>query len=74
LGFNTLAEPLPPVSPGQLFLLPVLNILLVIASYILSLVYFRQQKNQPMVAVLWSSNSLMALFFLIAVLFILQTE
>jgi hypothetical protein len=74
LGLNTLAEPLPPVSPGQLFLLPVLNILLVIASYILSLVYFRQQKNQPMVAVLWSSNSLMALFFLIAVLFILQTE
>lgn len=73
LGFNTLAEPLPPVSAGQLFLLPVLNLMLIISSYLLSLLYFRQQKNHHMVTVLWGSNSLTALFFLIAVLFILRT-
>jgi len=73
LGFNTLAEPLPPVSAGQLFLLPALNLLMVISSYILSLLYFRQEKNHPMVTVLWSSSSLTAFFFLIAVLLILRT-
>jgi hypothetical protein len=72
LGFDTLGEPLPPVLPGQLFLLPVLNIMMAIASYILSLFYFRLQKDHHMVTVLWSSNALTALFFLIAVLFILR--
>ena len=73
LGFNTQIEPLPPVSPGQLFLLPSLNIVLVVASYLLSLVFFREQKRHPTVVVLWSANVLTALLFLVAVLFILQT-
>ncbi len=73
LGFNALGEPLPPVSPAQLFLLPALNILLVIGTYILSLLYFRRQKDQIMVAVLWGGNALAALLFLIAVLVILRT-
>ena len=72
LGFDPLGQPLPPVTPGQLFLLPTLNLILIIGSYILSLLYFRQQKYHHMVTVLWSSNSLTALFFLIAVLLILR--
>ena len=73
LGFNTVGDPLPPVSPGQLFLLPALNIIFVIASYVLSVFYFRQKKGQQMVAILWSSNALTALVFLAAVLIILRT-
>lgn len=73
LGFNTQIEPLPPVSPGQLFLLPSMNIVLVVVSYLLSLVFFREQKRHPAVYVLWSANVLTAFLFLTAVLFILQT-
>lgn len=71
LGFDAQNLPLPPVSPAQLFLLPVLNLAFVIFSYILSLWYFRMEKNQSLVAVLWSSSALTALLFLVAVLFIL---
>lgn len=73
LGFNTIGDPLPPVSPGQLFLLPALNIIFVIASYVVSLLYFRQKRGQQMVSILWSNNVLTALIFLAAVLFILRT-
>jgi len=73
LGFNQLGEPLPSVSPGQLFLLPALNIIFVIASYVVSLLYFRQKRGQQMVSILWSNNVLTALIFLAAVLFILRT-
>ena len=73
LGFNTIGDPLPTVSPGQLFLLPALNIIFVIASYVLSVFYFRQKRGQQMVAILWSSNALTALVFLAAVLIILRT-
>ena len=71
LGFNAQIEPLPPVSPGQLFLLPAVNIILVISSYVLSLVFFREKKNHQVVYMLWVANVLTALLFLIAVLFIL---
>jgi hypothetical protein len=71
LGFNPQLEPLPPVSPGQLFLLPSVNILFVIASYLLSLVFFREQRKPAVVYMLWVGNVLTALLFLAAVLFII---
>lgn len=71
LGYDSLKEPLPPVSPGQLFLLPILNILMVTASYVLSLFFFREHKKHKMVTVLWVGNVITALLFLTAVLFIL---
>ena len=74
LGFDAVGIPLPPVSPGQLFLLPALNIFLVAASYMLSLLFFRQQPDHPMVSVLWFSNALTSALFLVAVLFILQVS
>lgn len=74
LGFSAQMEPLPPVLPGQLFLLPAINIFLVAASYVLSLFFFREQKRHPVVYVLWGGNVLTALLFLAAVLFILQNS
>jgi len=71
LGYNSLKEPLPPVSPGQLFLLPFINIFMAAASYVLSLFFFREHKEHKMVTVLWAGNVITALLFLTAVLFIL---
>lgn len=71
LGFDAEGQPLPPVSPGQLFLLPSLNILLIVASYLLSLWFYRRDEGHPLITVLWSSTTLTALLFLVAVLFIL---
>jgi hypothetical protein len=74
LGFDASGNPLPPVSPGQLFLLPALNIFLVVASYLLSLLFFRRQTDHPLVSVLWFGNAFTSMLFLIATLFILQTR
>jgi len=74
LGFDASGAPLPPVSPGQLFLLPALNIFLVVASYLLSLLFFRRQADHPLVSVLWFGNVFTSALFLIAALFILQTR
>lgn len=71
LGFDAEAQPLPPVSPVQLFLLPSLNILLIVGSYLVSIWFYRQEENHPFITILWSSTTLTALLFLIAVLFIL---
>lgn len=73
LGFSSSGEPLPPVSAGQLFLLPVVNILLILASYALSLYFFRQSQNHPLIYVLSGSSTFTALLFLVAVYFILKT-
>jgi len=74
LGFDTTGNPLPPVSPAQLFLLPALNIILVAASYMLSLLFFRQQPDHPVVTVLWFGNAFTSALFLIAVLLILRVS
>ena len=74
LGFLPGGEPLPPVSSGQLFLLPVANILLLIASYTLSLFFFRRAEDHPLIYVLWVSSTFTGLLFLAAVYFILQSS
>jgi hypothetical protein len=73
LGFSSSGEPLPPVSAGQLFLLPVVNILLVLAGYAISLYFFRQSEKHPLIYVLSGSSTFTALLFLVAVYFILKT-
>lgn len=73
LGFTVDGLPLPPVSPAQLFLLPSVNILLVAANYVLSMYFFRQAKDHPLVYWLWSINALTSFLFLLAVLLILTT-
>jgi hypothetical protein len=72
LGFSSSGEPLPPVSAGQLFLLPVLNILLALASYAISLYLFRQSEKHPLIYVLSGSSTFTSFLFLAAVYFILK--
>lgn len=74
LGFNAQGQPLDPVSPGSLFLLPALNLIFLVFSYLVSAWLFRTQKNHPLGTILWSSNALTALLFLVAVLFILSAS
>ena len=74
LGFSAAGLPLPPVSPGQLFLLPTVNILLAAANYLLSMYFYRQSADHPMVYWLWSVNALTSLLFLLAVFFILNAS
>ena len=74
LGFDAQGQPFPPVSPAQLFLLPVLNLVLVIATYLVSLWFHRTQKSTPFIHVLWAGSTFTAFLFLIAVLFILAAS
>jgi hypothetical protein len=74
LRYSPTGEPLSPVSAGQLFLLPVANILLLIASYALSLYFFRQSENHPLIYVLWGNSTFTGLLFLAAVYFILKNS
>lgn len=74
LGFDAQGQPLPPVSPAQLFLLPALNLILLIASYIVSVWYYRTKKGHPFVTALWGANAFTAVLFLTAVLFILAAS
>lgn len=74
LGFDAQGQPLPPVAPAQLFLLPVLNLILVIASYLVSLWFYRTKKGHPFVTALWGANTFTASLFLIATLFILAAS
>jgi len=74
LGFDAQGQPLPPVSPAQLFLLPALNLILLIASYMVSVWYYRTKKGHPFVTALWGANAFTAVLFLTAVLFILAAS
>ena len=74
LGFDASGDPLPPVTPGQLFLLPALNIVLVAVSYILSLLFFRRRVDHPVVSVLWFSNAFTSALFLGAVLILIRVS
>jgi uncharacterized BrkB/YihY/UPF0761 family membrane protein len=73
LGFSPDREPLPAMPSGQLFLLPAVNVVLLLASYVLSLYFFRQSEKHPMAYMLWVSSAFTALLFLVAVYFILNT-
>jgi hypothetical protein len=71
LGFSPTKEPLPPVSSSQLFLLPVVNLLLQVAGNLLAMYYYRQDEDHPLMYVLWISGTLTVILFLTAIFFIL---
>jgi hypothetical protein len=72
LGFSAGGAPLDSVPSANLFLLPVVNLLLLLGAFALSLVFYRQRKDHPMTYILWSSSALTAGIFLAAVARILQ--
>lgn len=72
LGFSPEGIPLEPVSSGQLFLLPVVNLLLLAVSYALAMAFYRRDKEHPLLYVLIGNGTFTAFLFLAAVYFILQ--
>jgi hypothetical protein len=72
LGFSPRGNPLEPVPAAQLFLLPVLNILLLVGALILSVYFERQQKDHPLALVLWLGSAVTVGLFLAAVYVILK--
>jgi hypothetical protein len=71
LGFGPSGAPLEPVAGVQLILLPFLSLLLFIAGWLAGLFFYRKPEQQVLALAVWASNALTALFFLIAVFFIL---
>jgi len=57
-----------------LFLLPALNLILVVATYLVSQWFHRTQKNHPFIVILLAGSAFTALLFLVAVLFILSVS
>jgi hypothetical protein len=74
LGFSPSGAPWPPVPAVQLFLLPVLNIMLTAVGFIYSLYFHRQQTNHPLAVTLWLSTTIMNILFFVAVYFILRNS
>lgn len=71
LGFTPARLPLEPVSGVQLILLPFLSLLLFTAGWLAGLVFYRKTEQQALALIVWGSNVLTALFFLVAVYFII---
>lgn len=72
LGYFASGNPLPPVPSVQLFLLPVVNLLLLLAGYVLAAYFHREVQDHPITYVIWISTTVMSFLFLVAVYFILQ--
>jgi len=73
LGFGSAGEPLSPVPGTQLILLPLLSGLLFIIGWLSGLFLYRKPEQRVLALLIWISGVVSALFFLIAVYFILTT-
>lgn len=71
LGFGPSGAPLEPVAGVQLILLPFLSLLLFTIGWLTGLFFYRKPEQEVLALAVWASNALTALFFLIAVFFIL---
>ncbi|MEB2333846.1 MAG: PH domain-containing protein [Anaerolineaceae bacterium] len=72
-GYDALGAPNDLVASSRLILLPLLSILLFISGLIAGLYYYRWEGTRPLAVILWISNSVSALLFLVAVLFLATT-
>ena len=72
LGFSASGAPVTALPAVQLFLLPVLNILLFLGTFVLSLYFHRQSSTHPLAYLLWFSSALTNVLFLSAIYVILK--
>lgn len=70
LGFDPFGAPQDPVPSIRLILLPLLSGLLFITGWGAGLYFYRWDMQRMLAIVIWISSALSALFFLIAILFI----
>ena len=73
LGFTAQALPKAPVIAAQLYLLPVLNIVIYMGNFLLGLVLYREGDKGLMAKLIWASSLLSGLLFMAAILYIAQT-
>lgn len=74
LGFTTSGVPGEPVPSGRLILLPLISALMFITGLLAGLYLYRWDKERPLAFVVWLSSTLCALFFLLAVLFLVTSS
>ncbi len=70
LGYNSARQPLEPVSPERLFLLPFLAVAEYIIDLLVGLFFYRLNDQRIVAYIIWGSSSLPPLLLLLAVLFI----
>jgi hypothetical protein len=73
LGFTPAGTPQEAVSGVQLILLPVLSALLFIVGWLAGLFFYRRPDQRVLALAVWSSSVVSALFFLLAVFFLITT-
>lgn len=72
-GFNAFGAPDEVASASQLILLPLISAFLYLVSIISGLYFYRWEKQRSLSFVIWVSNTICAVLFLIAVLFLVTT-
>jgi hypothetical protein len=72
-GFNAAGTPTAIVPSVQLIMLPLISVLLFVTGFLLGLYLYRWDKERPLAFIVWISSTLSAVFFLMAVLFLVTT-
>lgn len=73
LGFGPDGLPLEPVPGVQLVLVPFMSAVLFIMGWLLGLFFYRREDQRVLALAIWTSSTLAALLFLLAVFFIVTT-
>jgi hypothetical protein len=68
LGFAPTGGPLEEVPGAQLFLLPAINLVFALASFLLGLILYRESENALIAKLVWGSTLFVGLLFLVAIL------
>ena len=68
LGFAPTGGPLEEVPGAQLFLLPAINLVFALASFLLGLILYRESENALVAKLVWGSTLFVGLLFLGAIL------
>jgi hypothetical protein len=74
LRFTLQGQPLDYVPAVRLFLLPVLNLLFLVADIALGVVFYRRKELKPLAYLLWGAGLVTSGLFLAAVIFILSAS
>jgi len=72
-GFNALGIPDEVAASSQLILLPLVSAFMYIVGIIAGLYFYRWEPQRPLAFVVWTSSTVCAVLFLIAVLFLVTT-
>jgi len=73
LGFTPAGTPQEAVSGAQLILLPILSAILFVIGWLGGLFFYRRPDQRVLALAVWASNVVCALFFLLAVFFLITT-